>query len=46
MKSEKRKELKKELNEVIMLVSWHPRRWRDFCMSENDGNEIEPPFTE
>ena len=46
MKFEKRKGLRKELNEVIVLISWHPRRWQNFCMSENDKNEIKPPFTE
>ena len=24
---EKRKAFKKELNEELMLISWHPRRW-------------------
>ena len=36
IKFEKRKALKKELNEELMLVAWHPRRWWNFCMSEDE----------
>ena len=31
-KFEKRKALKKELNEELMPVAWHPNRCRDWCM--------------
>ena len=28
----KRKELKKELNEELMPIAWHPKKWWNFCM--------------
>ena len=31
----KRKALKKELNEELVLIAWHPRKWWNFCMSED-----------
>ena len=46
IKFEKRKALQKELNEELMLIAWHPRRWFNFCMSEDVKKEIEPTFTE
>ena len=33
---EKRKAFKKELNEELMLISWHPRRWWNFCITEDE----------
>ena len=36
IKFEKRKAFKKELNEELMPVGWHPERWWDWCMSENE----------
>ena len=43
---EKPKELKKELNEELMPVVWHPdRRW-DWCMPEDEKKEIDPVFIE
>ena len=33
---EKRKALKKELNEELMPVAWHPNRWQDWCVSEDE----------
>ena len=36
---EKRKALKKKLNEKLILVEWHPRRWWSFCMPENEKNK-------
>ena len=45
-KFEKRKALKKKLNEELMPVAWHPNRWWDWCVSENEKKEIEPIFTE
>ena len=44
-KSENSKALKKELNEELMLVVWHPKKWWDFSMSEDKKKEIEPIFT-
>ena len=32
-KFEKYKALKKELNEELMLVAWHPKRWRNWRVS-------------
>ena len=29
-----------------MPVVWHPKRWWNFCMSEDEKKEIEPIFTE
>ena len=46
IKFAKRKALKKELNEELMLLAWHPRRWRSFCMSEDERKEIQAIFIE
>ena len=46
IKLEKHKELKKELSEELMLVAWHPSRWWDWCMSEDEKKEIDPMFIE
>ena len=27
-----------------MSIAWHPKRWWDFCMSEDEKKEIEPLF--
>ena len=35
IKFEKRKKLKKELNEELMPVAWHPKRWWNFCVSRD-----------
>ena len=37
----KDKALKKELNEELMLIAWFPRKWWNFCMSEDQKKEIE-----
>ena len=29
-----------------MLVAWHPKRWWNLCVSEDEENEMEPIFTE
>ena len=29
-----------------MPAAWHPKRWRNFCVSEDEKKEIEPIFTE
>ena len=39
--SEKRKEPKKELNEELMSVAWHPKRWWDWCVSEDEKMEVD-----
>ena len=41
---EKRKELTKELNEELMSVAWDPKRWCDWCVSEDQKKEIDPMF--
>ena len=43
---EKCKALKKELNEELILIAWHPRRWWNICMLEDEKKEIKPFFTE
>ena len=42
----KRKALKKKISEELMKIAWHPKRWWNCCMSENEKKEIEPVFTE
>ena len=44
--SEKRKALEKEINEELMPIVWYPKRWRNFCASEDEKEEIKPIFTE
>ena len=29
-----------------MPIVWHPKRWWNFCMSEDEKKEIEPNFTQ
>ena len=29
-----------------MPVAWHPNRWWNFCMSEDEKKEVEPTFNE
>ena len=29
-----------------MPVAWYPKRWWNFCVSEDEKKEIEPTFTE
>ena len=29
-----------------MKIAWHPKRWWDFYMSEDEKKEIKPIFTE
>ena len=31
----------KELNEELMLIVWHPSRWWDFWVSEDEKKEID-----
>ena len=44
-KFEKRKALKKDINEKLMPVAWHPNRCWTFCVSEDEQKEIEAIFT-
>ena len=46
IKFDKRKALKKELHEKLMLIAWHPKRWWNSCVSKDEKKEIEPIFTE
>ena len=46
IKFEKRKTLTKRLNEELMPIAWHPRRWWNFCLSEDEKKETELIFTE
>ena len=39
-------EKKKKINEELMPIACHPKRWGNFCMSEEEKKEIEPIFTE
>ena len=46
-KFEKRKELekkKKKLNQELMSAVWHPTRWWDWCVSEDEKMKIDPIF--
>ena len=45
-KFEKRKALKKDISEYLMPVAWHPNRWWDSCVSEEEKKEIHPMFIE
>ena len=29
-----------------MPVAWHPNKWWDWCMSEDEKKEIDPVFIE
>ena len=29
-----------------MLAVWHPLKWWDWCLSEDDKKEIQPTFTD
>ena len=40
IKFEKRKALKKELNEELKSIVWHPKTWWNFCVSEDEKKEI------
>ena len=46
IKSEKRKALKKKISEELMPIAWHPKRWYNFCISEDEKKEIDPIFIE
>ena len=46
IKFRKRKKLRKELSEELMPVAWHPNRWWNCCVSEDEKKEIDPIFIE
>ena len=46
IKFEKRNALKKELNEELIPITWHPKRWWNFYLSKDYKKEIEPIFAE
>ena len=46
IKFEKRKILKKELNEELMPIMWHSNRWWHFCVSEDEKKEMDHIFIE
>ena len=43
---EKCKAYKKMISEELIPIAWHPKRWWNFCMSEDVEKETEPIFTE
>ena len=45
-KFEKRKALKKDLCEELILIARYSRRWSNFFMSEDEKKEIDLIFTE
>ena len=46
IKFEKRKSLEKGLNEELILIAWHPTRWQNFRISEDEKKQIKAIFTE
>ena len=41
----KLKALKKNISEEFMPIAWHPKRWYNFCMLEDEKKETKPIFT-
>ena len=37
----KRKTQKANIKEELLLIAWHPSRWWDWCMSEDEKQEME-----
>ena len=35
---------KKGITKELMTVAWHPTRWWDWCIPEDDKKEIKPIF--
>ena len=42
----KRKALKKDISEELMPVAWHPTRWWDWCLPEDEKEGTERIFTD
>ena len=40
------KALKKMISEELMPIAWHPKRWWNFCLSEDKKKQIETLFIE
>ena len=40
------KNLKRNISKELMPIAWHSKRRWNFCVSEDEKNEIEPIFTE
>ena len=40
------KELEKGIDEELMPIAWHPKRWWNFCVSVDEKKEIDPIFIE
>ena len=38
--------LKKKISKELMSAEWHPKRWRNICIRENEKKEVEPIFNE
>ena len=36
-----KKRLKAKIKEELLLIAWHPSRWWDWCMSEDEKQEAE-----
>ena len=36
----------KKINEELMPIAWHPKRWWKFSVSKDERKEIEHIFTE
>ena len=36
----------KMISEELMPAVWHPKRWWNFCTSEDETKEIDPIFIE
>ena len=45
-KFEKLKTFKKDISKELMPVAWHPTKWWDQCISEDEKKEIDPIFTD
>ena len=44
-KFKKHKALKKNMSKELMPIAWHPKRWWNFFLSEDEKKEIKPTFT-
>ena len=43
---EKRKPLKEKIRKELMPEAKHPKKWWDWCLSENEEREIDPVLTD
>ena len=39
-----RKSDNKDISKELMPVAWHPRKYWDWCLFEDEKKGIEPPF--